>query len=195
MAKALRACTTVISRNNIREHEGDNINKGSFDFPYFVSVYVRIGLCFSTTIRQKTNTLQIEKSRLSTAIFPRYQSVLVLRYKKDCVVFLIRCKGTAFFHSPQEQIYVVQHVLVLFCFKICLRTFFADYPMGYFLLFQRKTYCVYRLSNSITSRSLISDPSIIKRSNVCTVCQPCLPAAPGFIVSICQVLSYCTFNI
>ena len=35
--------------------------------------------------------------------------------------------------------------------------------------------------NSITSQFLISEPSIAKRMMVLTLCQPCLPAAPGFM--------------
>ena len=50
----------------------------------------------------------------------------IFKVQKRLCRFLIRCKGTAFFYSPQEQIYVVQHVLPLFCLKICLITLFAD---------------------------------------------------------------------
>src|SRR5258706_10825931 len=53
----------------------------------------------------------------------------------------------------------------------------------------------YFFPNSITSQFLISFPSIAKRIMVLTFCQPCLPAAPGFIYRHCNLSSYIIFKI
>ena len=54
--------------------------------------------------------------------------------------------------------------------------------------------CYIHPANSITSRSLNAPASTTKRTNVRTLWKPYLPAAPGLMWSIPNVLSYFTFK-
>ena len=123
-----------------------------------------------------------EKSRPRDGYFSIVLVCLIFKVQKRLCRFLNPLQRYCFFSNPAIAKCMLYNTFLPFLPEICCKTYnFA--PKNYLF------------SSSMTSKSLIWLPSMTNRNSVCTTCHPCLPAAPGFIVSICQVLSYCTFSI